>query len=658
MALHRAIWHKQDRLGRQRDAEVIFEVKDGRIIFIRSDFAFKDAIKAMRGAKYHGYDAENPRRIWSAEDCHRNWLSIRCLAGENIYANFDRPLQRYEYKRPLMPHQCDLTDAGLTYHYQIWAAEMGVGKTLSAQEVIERSGHLEWWWVGPKTSLPNIRREFRKWAFSSDLIPVEFMTYEGLVRRMDDWKPGDPIPFGVIFDESSKLKTWTAQRTQAAAKLADLIRTTHGDAGFVILMSGTPSPKTPVDWWAQAEIAWPGFLAEGSDKSFRARLSFMKLHQFDSGVAVNKVEGWRDDEHKCSGCGEFAEHLNHQVDLCEDPTDFHEFKPSVNEVALLPRRLKGLVVIKHKKDCLTLPDKRYRRVYCKPHPSALRVARVLANAAPNAVTGMTLLRELSDGFQYRDVQDGTTRCTHCTDGKIAEWIDSDNVARTYRSIDILDLETVARLQKTEIECPACKGTQEMPKYVRETNEVACPKDKALKALLEENEEQGRIVVFAGFTGSVDRCVRLCQEEGWEVVRCDGRGYHVTTHKGDVVRDAEPLDYWADLAGNPRVAFVAHPESGGMSLTLTEARMAVYWSNSWKPEYRVQSEDRLHRLGTDLNKGVLIVDLIHLPSDDRVLEVIRANRRLELMSMGEVMGNIDWENPKGTDDELLVVDVAV
>jgi hypothetical protein len=657
MSLHRAVWHKTDNLGRLRDAEVIFEVKDGRIIFIRSDYAFKDAIKAMRGSKYHGYDTKNPRRIWSVEDCHRNWMSIRFLAGEDIYSNFDRELERHEYKRPLMPHQCDLTDAGLTYHYQIWAAEMGVGKTLSAQEVIERSGHQEWWWIGPKTSLPNIQREFRKWSFPFGQFNVELMTYEGLKRRMDNWKPGDLVPIGVIFDESSKLKTWTAQRTQAAAKLADLIRSTHGANGFVILMSGTPSPKTPVDWWAQAEIAWPGFLAEGSDKAFRARLSFMKLHQFDSGVAVNKVEGWRDDERKCNECGELAEHLNHQAESCEDPTDYHEFKPSVNEVALLPRRLKGLVVIKHKKDCLSLPDKRYRHVYCKPHPSTLRVAQALANAAPNAVTGMTLLRELSDGFLYRDVQAGTTRCTHCSEGKIAEWTDSDNLDRVYRSIDILDLDIVARLQKTEITCPACNGSQAMPKYVRETNEVPCPKDKALKSLLEENEEQGRLVVFAGFTGSVDRCVRLCQEEAWDVVRCDGRGYRVTTHKGEIVADIEPLDYWADLARFPRVVFVAHPESGGMSLTLTEARMAVYWSNSWKPEYRVQSEDRLHRLGTDLNKGVLIVDLIHLPSDERVLEVIRANRRLELMTMGEVMGDIDWENPKGMDDEMLTVDVA-
>ena len=31
-----------------------------------------------------------------------------------------------------------------------------------------------------------------------------------------------------------------------------------------------------------------------------------------------------------------------------------------------------------------------------------------------------------------------------------------------------------------------------------------------------------------------------------------------------------------------------------------------------------------------------MDLIHLPSDERVLDVIRANRRLELMTMGEIL----------------------
>ena len=80
----------------------------------------------------------------------------------------------------------------------------------------------------------------------------------------------------------------------------------------------------------------------------------------------------------------------------------------------------------------------------------------------------------------------------------------------------------------------------------------------------------------------------------------------------------------------------------MSLTLTESRMAVYWSNSFKPEYRTQSEDRIHRLGMDVNKGCVIVDLIHLPTDYKVLDIIRENRRLELMTMGEIA--VDWAIP--------------
>jgi hypothetical protein len=80
----------------------------------------------------------------------------------------------------------------------------------------------------------------------------------------------------------------------------------------------------------------------------------------------------------------------------------------------------------------------------------------------------------------------------------------------------------------------------------------------------------------------------------------------------------------------------------MSLTLVEARMAVYWSNSFKPEYRGQSEDRIHRKGMDENLGCVIVDLIHLPTDERVLKIIRENRKLELLTLGELVGDIDWE----------------
>ena len=68
------------------------------------------------------------------------------------------------------------------------------------------------------------------------------------------------------------------------------------------------------------------------------------------------------------------------LDECDDPKDYHPLKASKNEVAYLYERLKGLAIVKHKKDCLNLPEKRYRRILCKPSASVLRVAQAISNA--------------------------------------------------------------------------------------------------------------------------------------------------------------------------------------------------------------------------------------------------------------------------------------
>jgi len=519
--------------------------------------------------------------------------------------------------------------------------------TLSAQEVIERANVPHWYWVGPKTSLPNIQREFKKWGFDETCATVDFMTYERLVRIMDERSPGDPVPNGVIFDESSRCKTPSSQRSKAALMLADLIRSKYMWSGYVILMSGTPSPKRPTDWWSQAEIAWPGYLKEGSVKALEKRLAFQVQKTFDTGTFW-KTYGWRDNDDKCNTCGDLYEDGPHDPDpmlaLSDDNYEYHKFVPTKNEVAYMFERLKGLALIKHKKDCLTLPDKRYRKVMCKPKASLLRVGKTIIESAQNAMIGMTLLRELSDGFQYRDIEDGTKACNHCENacGEVDEWFNPEIEHKVYQDISLLSEELVSKLEKRRVKCPKCKGSGQMKKTKRIIREVACPKEPALRSLLEECEETGRIVIFAGFTGSVDRCVRICHNDGWAVVRCDGRGFQVTLEDGTTITEVEALDFWGDLENNPRVAFVAHPESGGMSLTLCEARMAVYWSNSFKGEYRVQSEDRIHRKGMDENLGCVIVDLIHLPTDERVVDIIRENRKLELMTMGKITSGIDWE----------------
>ncbi len=58
-----------------------------------------------------------------------------------------------------------------------------------------------------------------------------------------------------------------------------------------------------------------------------------------------------------------------------------------------------------------------------------------------------------------------------------------------------------------------------------------------------------------------------------------------------------------------ICFIGHPGSAGMGITLTAASMIVYYSNDFNAESRIQSEDRIHRMGMDENRGATIVDLV-------------------------------------------------
>ncbi len=536
----------------------------------------------------------------------------------------------------------DVTDCGETDVYDIVCDHpyhnfvvndfvvSNCGKTLSAIELMEKSGHKDWWWAGPKSALKAVEREFHKWGLSSE-IKLELMTYDKLRSVMKGWKDGDIPPPGLILDESSRLKSPHAQRTTAAQNLADSIRATWGSDGFVIEMSGTPSPKSPVDWWAQAEIACPGFLREGSAKAFEFRLGIFAEKETMQGKHYQRIT-WLDDAAKCNVCGQLDDDERHIVECMHE--DYHDFAPSKNEVEYLAERLKGLTLVLQE-DVLDLPEKQYRTIFLKPSATITRVAKALMKVAPSVITGLTWLRELSDGFQYQDKEDGVTKCPVCEDGKTNVWVDPEDETRTFEMIDMLDADYVATLEKRRVACPRCGGTKEIPKIVRTAKEVPCPKDDAIRQLLEENEEQGRLVIFAGFKGSIDRVTALCLQQKWAVVRVDGRGWKVFDLDGKPIHQQDPLDYWADLSDNTRVAFVAHPQSGGLGLTLTESRMAVFYSNDYNPESRTQAEGRIHRMGTNVNKGATIVDLIHLPTDEKVRDVLQDNRRLELLTLGDV-----------------------
>jgi uncharacterized Zn finger protein (UPF0148 family) len=621
--------------------EVILEYRDGRIFFVKSPFEVKDEIKCMAGAQWHGYQ-DTPLKQWSVKDNHRNRLQIAWLEGENPFEHFEQEPKKFlpegyartsitGEKRTLWDVQHRMINNGLTYHYQLIAGCMGCGKTLSAFEIMERSGVKDWIWVGPKTTLLEIQLQTEYWQLKG--LNIEFMTYDRLGSLVKSGAYN--LPQGIIFDEASKLKTEGVLRTNAAQEVADKIRAVHGMNGYVITMSGTPSPKTPLDIWSLAEITYPGFLKEGSPKALEQRIAILKPAERSGGGGnfYNDRVGWLDRDGLCKKCG-LTKTECEDAQLM-DPDSIHAFVPSINEVAHINTRLEGLMTTVFKSECPPLPGKRYVEIALEPTSKLMKVAAAIQKTAMSTMQAMNQLRQLSDGFLYREKKDGKVRCPTCDGTKeIDEWYNPTEPDRPYKSIELMDPEKTKNFEKRKCECTHCVGTGEIDHIVRETVPCPCPKIEVVQDLLEKAAETtGRILLFGGFQGSVDRLEETARNAGWEVFRCDGRGSLILDVEGKQVTGVEPLRYWKDRA-NKKVAFIANPESGGFGLTLVEANIVVFYANSFKPEFRVQAEERADRPGQV--EQVVIYDLLHLPSDKRTLDIIRDNRRLENMVLGDVL----------------------
>lgn len=576
-------------------------------------------VKAMAGARYKGF--ENPSdKHWEVDNCPRNLFTIKYLAFEhpNPYEKYKTDLMIPEVRRPLYYHQKEMVAHIIQRKHAIIAAEMGAGKTLSvieALDIINPEGEV--WYVCPKSVVYAIKNEFRKW---NSIYEPQYFTYEGLKRELMEWPDSAKAPQVVIFDESSRIKNWKAQRTQAAYELARGVLEDWDDQGYVVLMSGSPAPKSPVDWWAQCEVACPGFLKEGDPIKFHKRLALVKLEESLAGGTYPKLVTWYDDSRKCKNCGRFKDDITHELGDCI-------YIESIDEIAKLYKRISGLVYVKFKKDCFDLPDKIYRTIKIEPSANINRYYNMIMRTAGTAVMKLTLARELSDGFQYVEKEEGEQRCPICFGTGKDDHAGSENLDGTN------DHKDIAETAITPGKCPQCKGTGNVPKIVRTTKYIESPKERILKDLLDEYSETGRIVIYAGFTGSLDKCVEICIKEGWQVIRIDGRGYKFfgsTT----IIDPSDMLRYFDDKDNN-QVAVVGQPGAGGMGITLVASPVIVYYSNTFRAEDRIQSEDRIHRIGMDENRGATIIDLIHLPTDELIMDNLKKKRDLQDITMGEL-----------------------
>jgi len=158
----------------------------------------------------------------------------------------------------------------------------------------------------------------------------------------------------------------------------------------------------------------------------------------------------------------------------------------------------------------------------------------------------------------------------------------------------------------------------------EVREVPSKRLKCLMELLQE--VSGKAVIWTNFRYCIkDITKAIAEEYGNDSVA----SYFGDTKQADRV---EIVERFQDPNSNLRF-FVGNPSTAGYGITLTAANLAIYYSRDFRLDNRLQSEDRIHRIGQ--TKGVSYVDL-YTPDtiDERIVSALKSKLDLSAKVLGE------------------------
>jgi hypothetical protein len=158
----------------------------------------------------------------------------------------------------------------------------------------------------------------------------------------------------------------------------------------------------------------------------------------------------------------------------------------------------------------------------------------------------------------------------------------------------------------------------------------------------------KVIIWCAFQRDVERVVEAINEKFKET------GNYAIDYYGKT-SDEDRRQNKDDFVNDPKCLWwVGTPASGGKSHTLVVSHYTVYYSNTFKLEHRLQSEDRNHRIGQTEN--VTVYDIaVRNSVDIRVIrrlkekkdvatEVMDTNRLLKLLTGAGEYDEAEWAGP--------------
>lgn len=259
--------------------------------------------------------------IAAPQEVSEDYKKLRAITvGEPGFDPYmaDRVYGAYCAATPLLPHQEQFITFARDKRAAFNASEQGTGKTRMAWVLAELWKARRILIVCPKSLIPQWEQEYRQSVVTPKrMSPITLQ--DGSVKERGhklrditeqaegsfQWRPAVIInyeclhgmlahlrvyqPDLIIFDESSKLKSRSAQMTRAALKLTAEL---HERKGRVLLLTGTPIGNDIGDLWSQLNLLDPKLAPESYTKFIETYGEIANINF--GGRLVRKVTGCLD----------------------------------------------------------------------------------------------------------------------------------------------------------------------------------------------------------------------------------------------------------------------------------------------------------------------------------------------------------------------------